>query len=73
MAAGKKFPARARPSAGRGTVPPLKGKHQLSPNPSEAEVRMDKVEKVKEAVQRGEYRVPASDVAAKILEEMRRK
>lgn len=73
MAAGKKFPARARPSADRGTVPQLKGKRQLPHNPPVAEVRMDKVEKVKEAVQRGEYKVPASEVAAKILEEMRRK
>jgi flagellar biosynthesis anti-sigma factor FlgM len=43
---------------------------QQTPDP---EVRMDKVAKIREAVLSGKYKVPASKVAAKILDDMRRK
>ncbi|HKR27228.1 MAG TPA: flagellar biosynthesis anti-sigma factor FlgM [Acidobacteriaceae bacterium] len=67
MAAGRKSPAGARLSPKRRKAG--KPAHS-SPDP---EVRMDKVEKIKEAIERGKYNVPASEVAAKLLEEMRRR
>lgn len=71
MAAGRKTPAGARLSAKRRKAQSGKGQPaHASPDP---EVRMDKVEKIKEAIERGKYKVPASDVAAKILEDMRRR
>lgn len=71
MAAGRKTPAGARLSAKRRKA--LSEKHQPAHTSPDPEVRMDKVEKIKEAIERGDYKVPASDVAAKILEEMRRR
>lgn len=38
----------------------------------EADVRVEKVAKVREAIASGKYRVSASKVAAKVLGEMRR-
>lgn len=66
MSAGNNPPAKPRTAE----LPP-EGKP--SPLSSDPEVRMDKVEKIRRAVQRGAYKVPASKVAAKILDEMRRK
>jgi flagellar biosynthesis anti-sigma factor FlgM len=40
---------------------------------ADPEVRMDKVAKIREAVLSGKYKVPASKVAAKIIDDMRRK
>ena len=69
MAAGKKSPA--RPIRGRAKVACRPG--EPPETPLDPEVRMDKVEKIRKALTRGEYKVPASKVAAKILEDMRRK
>lgn len=71
MAAGRKSPAGARPSPKRRKA--LSEKRQPAQTSPDPEVRMDKVEKIKEAIERGKYKVPAADVAAKILEDMRRR
>lgn len=73
MAAGRKSPAGARPSAKRREAPALSGKRQPAHASPDPEVRMDKVEKIKEAIERGKYKIPAAEVAAKILEDMRRR
>lgn len=73
MPAGKKSPARARPIRGRTKASSRPEEHLPPQNPLDPEVRMDKIEKLRDAVQRGDYKVPASEVAAKILEEMRRR
>lgn len=70
--AGRKSPPGARVSSERRKIPARAGKNQPAQQPPDPEVRMDKVEKIREALQRGEYNVPASKVAAKILEDMRR-
>lgn len=41
-------------------------------NPVDADVRVEKVAKVREGIASGKYRVSASKVAAKVLDEMRR-
>lgn len=64
----KKSSAGGRPS--RGKQPGRPEPVQQTPDP---EVRMDKVAKIREAVLSGKYKVPASKVAAKILDDMRRK
>ena len=68
--AGRKSPPGAPASAKPRKQPAQAAKSQP---PSDPEVRMDKVEKIREALQRGGYKVPATKVAAKILEEMRRR
>lgn len=71
MAAGRKSPAGARLSPKRRKVSGAAGKPAHTS--TDPEVRMDKVEKIKEAIERGTYKVPASEVAAKLLEDMRRR
>ena len=73
MAAGRKSPAGARLSAKRRKSPALSEKRQPPHTSPDPEVRMDKVEKIKEAIERGKYKVPAAEVAAKILDDMRRR
>ena len=67
MGAGKRIPAERRPSRGR------RGGGEPVQESADPEVRMDKVAKVREAVLSGKYKVPASKVAAKIIDDMRRK
>lgn len=60
-------------AGGRASRAKCAGSHkpvQQSPDP---EVRMEKVAKIREAVLSGKYKVPAAKVAAKMLDEMRRK
>lgn len=68
MGADHHSPAGGNPSRGkrRGS----RERVQQSPDP---EVRMDKVAKIRDAVLSGKYKVPASKVAAKIIDDMRRK
>lgn len=70
---GRKSPPGARLSSERRKIPARAGKGQPVHQSSDPEVRMDKVERIREAIQRGEYKVPAPKVAAKILEDMRRR
>jgi flagellar biosynthesis anti-sigma factor FlgM len=67
MAAGKRSPAERRSSRAR------RGDPKTPQSSADPEVRMDKVEKIREAVLNGKYKVPASKVAARIMDDMRRK
>lgn len=67
MAAGKRSPAERRSSRGKRGAP-----NSLQPS-GDPEVRMDKVTKIREAVLSGKYKVPASKVAEKLIDEMQRK